>query len=50
MATRKFPREKNIVLKSMQVNISKSVRRMTERGVEIRTDQIRRQFLDALNT
>ena len=38
MATRKFLREKNIVLKSMQVNISKSVRRMTERGVEIRTD------------
>ena len=38
MATRKFPCEKNIVLKSMQENISKSERRMAERDVEIRTD------------
>ena len=36
-------------LKSMQVNASKRVTRMTKRGVEIRTDQTGRQCLDALS-
>ena len=35
---KEVPRERNMNLKSMQVNISKSVKRMTKRGVEIRAD------------
>ena len=37
MVTTEVPREKNIDLKSMRVNASKSVTRMTKRGVDIRT-------------
>ena len=33
-----FPGEKNMVLKSVQVNLRKSVTRMAKRGVDIRTD------------
>ena len=38
MGTSEVPREKNINLKSMQVNISKSVARLTKRGAAIRTN------------
>ena len=41
MATREFSREKNMDVKPMQVNLRKSVSRMTKRG-DIRTDQIGR--------
>ena len=36
--TKEVPRERNMDPKSMQVNVSKSVKRMTKRGVEIRAD------------
>ena len=36
--TREVSRERNMGLKSMQVNVSKSVKRMTKRGVDIRAD------------
>ena len=36
--TREVPRERNMDLISMQVNVSKSVKRMTKRGVDIRAD------------
>ena len=36
--TREVPREKNMDLKSMQVNVTKSVKRMTKRGVDILDD------------
>ena len=48
MGTRVFPQEKNMDLKSIQVNESNSVTRMAKRGVEI--DYFGRQFLDALST
>ena len=35
VATREVPREKNMDLKSMLVNVSKSVTRKTTKGVEI---------------
>ena len=38
MATREVPRKKNMYLKSMKKNVSKSVARFTKRGVGIRTD------------
>ena len=38
VATRKVPHEKNVDLKSMQVNILKCVKRMERRGGGIRTD------------
>ena len=38
MVTREVPRETNIDLKSMQVNVSQSVTRMTKRDVNIQTD------------
>ena len=36
--TRQVPRERNMDLISMQVNVSKSVKRMTKRSVDIRAD------------
>ena len=36
--TREVPRERNMDLKCMQVNVSKSVKRMTKRGVDIQAD------------
>ena len=33
--TREMPPERNMDLKSMQVNVSKSLKRMTKRGVDI---------------
>ena len=36
--TREVPRERNTDLRSMQVNVSKKVKRMTKRGVDIRAD------------
>ena len=38
MVTRELPREKTMDLKSMQINASKSVTRMTKRAVDILTD------------
>ena len=38
MVTREVPREKNMDLKSMQVNASQSVTRMTKTDVNIQTD------------
>ena len=38
MATWKVPRKKNVDLKSMQENSSKSVTRLTTKGVGTRTD------------
>ena len=38
MFTREVPREKNMDLKSMQVNVSQSVTRMTKRDVNIQAD------------
>ena len=38
MVTREVSRDKNMDLKSMQVNISESVTRMAKTGVGIRTD------------
>ena len=38
MVTREVTRETNIDLKSMQVNVSQSVTRMTKRDVNIQTD------------
>ena len=35
MAMREFPREKNMDLNSMQVNVSKSVTKMTKRDIDI---------------
>ena len=37
MDTKKEPRAKNRKLKSMQVNVSKSVTKMTKGGVDIQT-------------
>ena len=37
MVTKEVPRERNIDQKSMQVNASKSVTRMTKRAVDILT-------------
>ena len=42
--------EKNMDVKSMQVNTSKSVTRMTKTAVDILTDYIGIEFLDALST
>ena len=36
--TRKVPFERNIDPISMHINVSKSVKRMTKRGVDIRAD------------
>ena len=36
--TREVPRERNMDLIAIQVNVSKSVKRMTKRGVDIRAD------------
>ena len=43
MATREVPREKNMDLKSMQVNVSKCITRTTKRGVDIRTAVVGRE-------
>ena len=40
---REVPHEKNMDLKSMQVNVSKSITRTTERGVDIRTAVVGRE-------
>ena len=37
-STKEVLRERNMNLISMQVNVSKSVKRMTKRGVDIRAD------------
>ena len=50
MAGRVFPQEKNMDLKSIQVNESNSVTRMAKRGVDMQIDYFGRQFLDALST
>ena len=38
MTTRELPRENNMDLKFMQVNVSKRVTRIIKTGLEIRTD------------
>ena len=48
--TKEVSREKNMDLKSMQVNASNSVTRMTKRAVNIRTDYTGRKCLNALST
>ena len=50
MVTTEEPRERNMDLKSKQVNASQSVTRMTKKDVDIRTDQIGRECLDELST
>ena len=45
-----MPCDLNIDLKSMQVNISKSVTKKTKSGVNIRNDDTGRLCLDALST
>ena len=52
MAARVFPQEKNMDLKSIQVNESNSVTRMAKRGVDMQilANYFGRQFLDALST
>ena len=42
--------DKNLNVKSMLVNVTKSVTRMTKTGVGIQTKQIGRQCLDRLST
>ena len=50
MVTKEVPCDLNIDLKSMQVNISKSVTKKTKSGVNIRNDDTGRLCLDALST
>ena len=50
MATKEVLREKNMGLKSMQVNASKSATRMTKIGVYKRTGYIGRDYLYVLRT
>ena len=49
MVTKEVLYEKNMDLKSMLVNASKSVTRMTKRGVYIQTDQIGSEYLYPLS-
>ena len=48
--TKEVSREKNMDLKSMQINASNSVTRMTKRAVNIPTDYTGRKCLDVLST
>ena len=50
MATREMSREKEIDLKSMHVNLSKSETRLIKEGFGIKTDLVGRQCLDLLST
>ena len=49
MVTREVPLEKNMDIQFIQVNARKSVTRMTKRRVNVRTDKIGREYLDALS-
>ena len=50
MVTKWVPREKNMDMKSVQVNPSQRVTRMTKRDVKIQTGYIGRGCLAALST
>ena len=50
MVTKEVPCEINIDLKSMQVNVTKSVTKKTKSDVNIRNDDTGRLCLDALST